>query len=224
MSLKTVAAWSALVPFLAQSAGSAGVRPAPAEVRLTLTTIHAAALTTPRAADDTKDAPYLLISVLGPKASTTTVQLPATGHLAIQNDEALGARPLMDLSLEPGDSVRLLVSLLEGSEVQPSEEAQAAKASTSLLAQSPAAGAAELSPALAPVTGRGAYWIGSATLLLTNEGGSTYWRALECLATCKVLKAPAGAALAPDAPDAGVVELSGSGGIYHLQMQGRRAK
>jgi hypothetical protein len=223
MSLKTVALWSALGPFLLLPGGSSG--PAPTEVRLTLATLHAAALTTPRATGDAEDDPYLFVSILGPGANTTTIQLPTTGHLSIHENEALGARPLVDLSLQPGDSVRLLVSVLEATRVQPSDEAQAATASTSVLAQSPAARASLLAPALVPVTSQGAHWLGSAVLLLTNEGGATYWRTLECVATCKVLKAPAGTALAPaaGAPIAGVVELSGDGGTYHLQVQGQRA-
>jgi len=225
MSLKTVALWSVIGPFLVQPGGSPGARQAPAELQLTVATLHAAALTTPRAAGDAEDGPYLLVSIAGPGAKTSTVHLPAAGHLSIHLDEALGSRPLVNLSLEPGDSVRLLVSVLEGAEVQPSDEDQAATTSTGVLAQPAAASASLLPPALEPVIKHGAHWLGSVTLLLTNEGGATYWRSLDCVATCKVLKSPAGSALATEAkaPVAGVVELSGAGGSYHLQLQGQRA-
>ena len=83
--------------------------------------------------------------------------------------------------------------------------------------------AAALASALSPITNAGAHWIGSASLLVTNENGNVYWRALDCITTCKVLKGPAGA-LEPKGgrPMAGVVELSGDGGTYHLQLQGER--
>jgi hypothetical protein len=114
--------------------------------------------------------------------------------------------------------------VLEGPGEQQSDEAQAATASTKALAQSAESRTSVLSPALASLTEHGAHWIGSVALLLTNESGATYWRTLECVATCKVLKAPAGAALVAEAaaPNTGVVELSGNGGTYHLQLQGNR--
>jgi hypothetical protein len=188
-----------------------------------MATLHAAALTTPSGAGDTEDDPYLLVSILGPGANTAILQLPTTGHLNIHLDEALGARPLTDLSLQPGDSVRLLVSVLEAKQVRASDETQAAASSTKALAASPADRASALVPALAPVTQQDAHWLGSAVLLMTNEDGAIYWRGLDCIATCKVLNPPAGMALEPGAkPVAGVVELSGGGGTYHLQLQGQR--
>ena len=68
--------------------------------------------------------------------------------------------------------------------------------------------------------------LGSAALLPTNEGGITYWRSLECVATCPVLEAPPSTPLGPlDAgPVSGVIELSGGGGTYHLQLHGQRAR
>jgi hypothetical protein len=151
--------------------------------------------------------------------------VPATAHLSVHQDQALGPRPLVTLSLQPGDSIRLLVTLLEGDRVQLPAETDAATAATAVLAQPSEARAALLAPALAPVTEHGAHWLGSVALLLTNEGGTTYWRAFECVATCRVLKAPGTGALAEKsvAPLAGVVEFSGAGGTYHLQLQGQRA-
>jgi hypothetical protein len=222
MSFKIVALWSALTSLLTLNPGP---QPAPAQLHLTLATLHAAALTTPRDAGDSVDAPYILVSIIGPGASTTTEELPTTGHLSIHLDQALGSRPLADLNLQPGDSVRLLVSVLEAAQVRPTDEAAAAAASTRALAQSPATQASVLTPALAPVLEQGAHWLGSAQLLLTNEGGTTYWRALQCVATCKVLVAPADTAMAAGTPAAisGVVELSGNGGTYHLQVKSQRA-
>jgi len=197
---------------------------APAAVHMTMATLHAAALTAPTGSGDTDDAPYLLLSVLGPGADTASLHLPSTGHLSIHLDEALGAGPLVDLSLQPGDSVRLLVSVLEGKQVRLSDETQAAASSTKTLGQHPSDRVTALAAALSPVTQQDAHWIGSAVLLVTNENGAIYWRGLDCIATCKVLNPPAGTDLAPGAkPVAGVVELTGGGGTYHLQLQGTRA-
>lgn len=197
---------------------------APAAVHMTMATLHAAALTTPSGSGDTDDAPYLLVSVLGPGADTASLHLPSTGHLSIHLDEALGRGPLVDLSLQPGDSVRLLVSVLEGKQVRLSDETQAAASSTKTLSQHPSDRATTLATALAPVTQQDAHWIGSTALLITNENGAIYWRGLDCIATCKVLNPPAGTDLVPGAkPVAAVVELTGGGGTYHLQLQGSRA-
>jgi hypothetical protein len=195
----------------------------PTKVRLTLATLHAAALTTPRAATDSVDGPYFLVSILGPHAKAEAIHLPATGHLTIHEDEALGARDLVDLNLEPGDTVRLLVSVLEGKKTSGAEEVAAATASTPALSQLAAARAQIVSSALAPVTNDGAHWLGSATLLLTNENGTMYWRALECVSTCKVLSGGGSKAFATSGSGtiAGVVELSGSGATYHMQLQGQ---
>ena len=164
---------------------------APTTVRLTIATLHAASLTAPRAATDSTDGPFFLVSIQGPRTKMETIHLPESGHLSIHQDEALGARPLVDLNLEPGDSVRLLVSVLEGKKVD-------------------ASGNARL--------------IGSANLLLTNDGGTTYWRSLECVATCRVLSGAAAKPFPATGGVAGVVELSGAGGTYHLQLQGQRAQ
>jgi hypothetical protein len=225
MSSRIAARLSVLLPLLSFAPGRfMPPIPAPTNLRLTLATLHAAALTAPRGASDSLDAPYFLVSILGPRASTETIHLPAAGHLRIHQNEALGARPLVDLNLQPGDTVRLLVSVLEGAKVHGPDEAAAATASTKALSQPMAARVGILSAALAPITRDGAHWLGSATLLLTNEGGTMYWRALECVATCSVLSGGDATAFpaADAAPLAGVVELSGGGGTYHMQLQGQR--
>lgn len=199
---------------------------APAKIHLTLATLHAANLTAPRAATDSVDEPYYLISIVGPHSQAETIHLPTTGHLRIHRDEALGSRPLVDLSVAPGDTVRMLVSVLDGAKGRGSNEDAAASASTKAMSQSSNGRAAALSSALAPVIKQGAHWLGSATLMVTNDGGTVYWRALECVATCSVLS---GASPSPfpaptEKPLAGVVELSGSGATYHMQLQGQRAQ
>ena len=217
---------STLLPFLSFMSDRPVGHHAPTKLRVTLATLHAASLTAPRAATDSVDGPYFLVSILGPRTKTETIHLPAAGHLIIHQDEALGARQLVDLNLEPGDTVRLLVSVLEGKKVQVSDEAAAAAASTTALSQPTAARARIVSSALAPVmANHEARWLGSATLLLTNEGGTTYWRALECVSTCKVLSGGSATAFPATggARLAGVVELSGAGGTYHMQLQGQRA-
>lgn len=221
MSLKPVALCSILAPLLALPSPRPASARASGEVRLTVATIHAAALTAPRAADDAEDGPYLLVGIRGPGSTTATAHLPATTHLAVHQDQALGPQPLVSLRLQPGDSVRLLLSLLEAHKVQLPAETEAASAATAVLDQPPEARATLLASALAPVTRRGAHWLGSVALLLTNEGGTSYWRAFECVATCRVLKRPGTGALAakPAVPLAGVVELTGAGGTYHLQLQ-----
>jgi hypothetical protein len=225
MSSRTAVRLSVLLPLLAFMPGRHVVSHAPTKLRLTLATLHAAALTAPRAATDSADGPYFLVSILGPRTKTETIHLPTSGHLRIHQGEALGTRPLVDLSLEPGDTVQLLVSVLEGTKVHGSDESAAAAASTEALSQPTAARAGVVSSALAPVTKDGAHWLGSATLMLTNEQGTMYWRALECVATCKVLTGGAATAFAAPsgAPVVGVVELSGAGGTYHMQLQGQQA-
>jgi hypothetical protein len=216
---------SVLLPLLSVAAFRPESSHSATKVRLTLATLHAAALTTPRAESDTVDGPYFLVSILGPQAKTETMHLPETGHLMIHEDQALGARPLVDLSLEPGDSVRVLVSVLVGQKVAAADEAAAAAASTKAFSLPASARVDALASALAPITNEGARWLGSAAVLLTNEGGTTYWRALECVATCKVLS---GAAATPFAepngkPVGGTVELSGSGGTYHMALKGQES-
>jgi hypothetical protein len=212
--------FSVLLPLLGVTVMRPSSEPAPAKVRVTLQTLHAAALTAPRAATDSTDGPYFLVSILGPRTRTESMQLPASGHFSIKLDEAIGARPLIDLSLQPGDTVRLLVSVLEGRVARAADESAAAIASTAALSQPAAARAPTIASALAPVTKEGAHWLGSATMLLTNEGGATFWHSLECVATCKVLSGVAAAPLS--APASGVVELTGSGATYHMALRGQQ--
>src|SRR3954467_2668370 len=103
---------SVLLPLLSGASARPHSSHTATKVRLTVATLHAAALTTPRTESDTVDGPYFLVSILGPKAKTESMHLPEAGHLMIHEDEALGARPLVELSLEPGDSVRVLLSVL----------------------------------------------------------------------------------------------------------------
>ena len=84
----------------------------PDRVQLTIATLHAAALTTPRGTADSTDTPFFLFAVIGRNASKAAV-LPDTGQLSIRHDGAVGARPLTELSLERGDSAQVLVSVLE---------------------------------------------------------------------------------------------------------------
>jgi hypothetical protein len=222
MSMKNVMLSGAFSSLLLFSTASAPQAPE-AAVHFTIATLHAAALTTPTGTADTEDSPYLLVSVLGPGSESSSLHLPSTGHLSIHLDEAIGAGPLTDLNLQPGDSVRLLVSVLEGKEVRLPEETQAAANSANALSQLSSDRASTLAAALAPVTQKG-HWLGSAALLVTNENGAIYWRGLDCIATCKVLNPPAGTVLESGAkPVAGVVELTGGGGTYHLQLQSQRA-
>jgi hypothetical protein len=221
MIFNSVVRVGVVLPFLSFLPSQSVPTYSPTRIHLTVATLHAAALTAPRAAADSVDGPYFLVSMLGPRAKAETMHLPVTGHLTIHEDEALGSRDLVDLALEPGDTVRLLVSVLEGKKTNASEEIAAANASTQALSQPAAARAAIVSSALAPVTKDGAHWLGSATLLLTNEAGTTYWRALECVSTCKVLSGAGGKAFTTSGAGtiAGVVELSGSGATYHMQLQ-----
>jgi hypothetical protein len=221
---RNVVRLSMLLPLLSFMAFRPPPPHAPAKLRLSIALLHAAALTAPRAATDSTDGPYFLFSILGPRSKSETVHLPATGHLTIHADEAVYPTDVVDLSLEPGDTVRLLVSVLEGKKVLTPVEVAAAAASTKALSLPATLRTSTISTALEPVTKEGAHWLGSATLLLTNEAGTIYWRALECVATCNV-QSGGGATAFPssNAPVAGVVELIGSGGTYHMKMQANRA-
>jgi hypothetical protein len=184
---RSFASLTLLAPALVLATGRTSAPPE--KVQLTMATLHAAALTTSRAAGDSTDAPFLIVSVSGPHTTTATI-LPESGPVSIRRDESIGARPLTELSLADGDSAHVLVSVLEnaGEQVQ------------------------------------GAHWLGSVSLVVTNEGGAIYWRQLDCVASCKVLSAPAATALPATGGKAvgGIVELSGNGGTYHLALQANR--
>lgn len=213
---------TAVVPLLTVAAHRAM---APATVQLDLATIHAAALTTPRVAGDSVDHPYVLLSVLGPGATRTATTVPTGEHPGIVADQALGSRSLTRISLAEGDSVRLLLALLE-SEALSDAEHSAAEAATAVLTRPRAARPAALAGALAPLMATGARVIGAASLLVTNVHGQIFWRALDCVTTCAVLNPPGEPLLAPNAakPAAGVVELTGAGGTYHVQVTARRVE
>lgn len=214
---------SMLLPLLSFMSFRPAPSHAPTKLRLSVALLHAAALTAPRAATDSTDGPYFLFSILGPRSKTESVHLPATGHLTIHADEAVYPADLVDLSLEPGDTVRVLVSVLEGKKILTSDEVAAAAASTKALSLPATMRMSAISSALAPVTKEGAHWLGSATLVLTNEAGTIFWRALECVATCNVQSGEAATAFPPStAPVAGVVELTGTGGAYHMKLQAMR--
>jgi hypothetical protein len=223
--IKAIRAVALVVTMLGAVAAQPPHKPVPAKLKLTLQTLHAASLTAPRTPADSVDEPYLLVSVLGPKSSTRNVHLPATGHLRIHRDEALGARPLVDLSLAPGDSATLVVSVFDGARSKHADEVAAGTAAGGAVVGPSSTRATRLAAALQPLIDDRARWLGSATLLLANDGGTVYWRALDCLSSCRILSgteakpfSPGGAALT------GVVELSGAGATYHMQLQGQQVK
>ncbi len=195
----TFASWFLLAPAIMLGVGQAN---APSEkVQLTIATLHAAALSTSRAAGDSTDAPFFVVEVAAPASRSASI-LPGGGQTAIGTNGALAARPLTELTLATGDSARVVVSVLEHAGVKPSD-------GTSV-------------PALLK---NGALSIGSVSLLITNEGGAIYWRQFDCVASCRILNAPAATALpAGGAPTASAVaEFSGSGGTYHLALRANRA-
>lgn len=210
-------------------ADAKSVAVAPARVELNMATLHAAALSKARTARDSADAPYLFVTVFGPGKANVSMQMPAASqHWAIRQDEAKGAAPLTSISVEPGDSVRVLFTLLEADKVNATEETAVAQSLTKL-PNAMMSSATAIAPRLAPLTTLGAGWIGSATMLLTNEGGKTYWRALDCVSTCKVSNSPVKSAkeseLTAGATNAlaGVLELNGNAATYHLQVTAKRS-
>lgn len=198
-----------------------------AEVRLDMATLHAAALSAARSARDTADAPFLIVTVLGSNSVQTAKQLPAANkHWAILRNEAKPAAPLTSLTIAPGDSVRVLFTLLESDEVNAADEAVISKALTQMKR---APDVKALGSALTPLTNRGTHWLGSAAMLLTNEGGTTFWRALDCVSTCEVSSSPvqSGGTELSTQQSAGlssIVELTGNGAVYHLKVTATRSK
>ncbi|HXT16483.1 MAG TPA: hypothetical protein VN706_12675 [Gemmatimonadaceae bacterium] len=214
-----------LAPFVALIAAfSTPPRPSAAKVRLSIATLHAAALTEPRAQTDSVDQPYFLVSIAGPHAAASMLELPARGHLRIHEDEALGARPLADLSLEPGDSVRVLVSVLTGA-VHDAEEKAAADASTRALTNTSSPLANQLKIAMSALTAAGGRWLGSSELVIANDDGTVHWRALRCVVSCNVLSGQTTATLdTANAKQQGAVALSGAGASYHMQLRAEVAR
>lgn len=222
MTLRSVSLGASLASLLGSVTAGSGPSAADATVRLDIATIHAAALSSPRSAADSSDTPYILIAALGPGGTRRASRLPAdSAHRVIRLDEALKPQPLTTLNLRPGDSVRVLVSLLEGAAYAGPADDAAANASAEAVAASGTQQGAALRQALTPLTGRGDNLLGAAIFLVTNEGGTAYWRAIDCVATCKVLNRPPKPELAA-APAASVLELTGAGATYHMQVSGRR--
>ena len=106
---------------------------AAAQIQLGMRTLHAALLSAARTPSDSADAPYLLVTVFGPGTANSDMQMPAANtHWAIRKNEAKGATPLTLLNLAPGDSVRVLLTLLEGGLVTGTAETTTGKALTKL--------------------------------------------------------------------------------------------
>ncbi len=201
--------------------------PAPSHVSIGLATLHAAALTTARGSADQSDAPYFLVSVVGPRVSNSA-RLPAGARFGIVNNGIVQPTVLQQVDLDPGDSVRVVISVLEAESGDLAPETDAAKAVT--LALSGRSGplldpaGPVLGPAVAGLQGAGAHWIGAVSLLLTNEGGSTFWRRMDCAQDCEVLQGlPGQDGAALKGPVNGVFELRGAGGTYHMQLSLRPA-
>ena len=194
------------------------------KVQLTLATLHAANLTTARSAEDSTDAPFLVMAVVGAQSRVATI-IPEGGQRQIRRDGAVGARPLTELSLAEGDSVQVLVGVLEDAGAQASLPGPTPLRTENARASSESERVAQVTRLLAPLMNDGAHVVGSVSLLLTNERGVVFWGRLDCVASCTVLTAPAATALpASNAqPSAGVVELTGRGGTYHLALRANRA-
>ena len=95
------ASWLLVVPAIVLSSARASAPPE--RVQLNVATLHAATLTTSRAAGDSTDSPFLLVAIVGPGASSRTM-IPQANQQQIHRDEAIGARPLTELTLASGDS------------------------------------------------------------------------------------------------------------------------
>jgi len=193
-------------------------------VQLTIATLHAAELTSSRAPGDTTDAPFFVVSIIGPNASSASI-LSDSAPRSIRRDEQLGARPLTQLSLTGGDSVQVLVSVLENSKMQAADNATIAATSAKTRAASTSEQLDQATRLVAPLVKQGANLLGAVSLLVTNEGGAVYWRRLDCVVSCRVLSGPATTALPATGgqPFASTVELSGNGGTYHLALRASRA-
>lgn len=225
MLFTTNAATTLLGGFLLLLGGTPAPRSGGATIRVDIATLHAAALTRARSSSDASDGAYLLVSIVGPGAASESMHLPDGAHVSLQQNQAIAPMKLSSFTLEPGDSVRVLLSILESDQLALPAELQAAVATTAAMGQSQAKPSVDLvTTALAPLTGLEAHWIGSASLLLTNDGGTARWRAFDCVKSCSVLQPVSDASLSANAakPAAAVVELSGSSGTYHMQVTMQR--
>jgi hypothetical protein len=163
-------------------------------VQLTVLTLHAASLTTPTGAGDSTDTPFIVATLKGAHLESTSV-LHSAADKSLRTNEQLGARPLAQLSLNPGDSVEVLLSVLENSKVRTGDSLTVAAVE------------------------KGARVVGRVSLMVTNEAGSIYWRKAECVESCKVLNGPVASAVSATNPAGAVIELSGNGGTYHLALR-----
>ncbi|MEO8634546.1 MAG: hypothetical protein ABI587_04620 [Gemmatimonadales bacterium] len=197
--------------------------PAPSRVAIELTTLHAATLTTSRGAGDSTDAPYFLVSVLGSHSHASS-HLPASGHYRLAENAIVSPTPMEVLLLAPGDSARVVISVLESESAELTTELDGGVATTSGLSQlgrpflDPASQI--LGSALNGLRQGGAHWLGSVSLLITNEGGTTWWRRMDCAEECAVLQGlPEGVeGVSLGKPARGVFELTGAGGTFHMQL------
>ncbi|MGV3710943.1 MAG: hypothetical protein ACO1Q7_19120 [Gemmatimonas sp.] len=202
-----------------------------AEVQLGMATLHAAALSEARSTRDSSDSPFLIVTTLGSGSSSgSSQQFPsAHQHWAIRFDQVQAAPLLSTIALGASDSVRVLVTLLEGDQPNAAEEDAAGQALAKLRATSRETMKSEVAAALAGLTRGGVHWIGTATLLLTNVDGRTAWRAAECVMTCSVVNSlvqGGGSNLPADAtgPLNTVFELTGGKATYHLNLTARRTR
>lgn len=173
---------------------------------------HAAALTTSRAAGDSTDSPFLLVSVVRAGVARDTI-ISGSGPLVIRLNGTIPPRALTELTLDATDSAYIEVSVLEHGD--PAAYARmTARDGGAIAKDDPAA------RRIAPMVRDGAHHIGTVRLHVARTGGVTYWRRLECAATCSILGGPTDVPLAQ--PVAGVAELTGAGGTYHLQLRAAR--
>jgi len=216
MPLPLLTPWLMLAGLLPTAAG-------PTRVSIDLATLHVAALTPSRGSGDVADSPFLLVSVLAPH-ERSGMHLPAVGHWLLAQNAIVAPTPIEVVDLSPGDSARVVISVLEGESAESAPESAGLSASTELLARlaHPMVDSAEpaLEAALDGLVRGGAHWIGSVSLLFTNEGGKAYWRRMDCARDCAVLQGlPEGAAgIQLVRPTNGVYELTGEGGTYHMQL------
>ena len=93
--MTVAASWLLVVPALVLSSARAGAPPE--KVQLTMATLHAAVLTTSRAAGDSTDSPFLMIAINGPHGGSTTMVV--NGRVVNKPSDLAGARPVSDALL-----------------------------------------------------------------------------------------------------------------------------
>jgi hypothetical protein len=201
-----------------------------ADVQLGMATLHVAALSEARSTRDSSDSPFLIVTTLGTNASGSSQQFPSgQRHWTMRFDQTQAVQVLNTIALGASDSVRVLVTVLEGDQANAADEAAAGNALAKLTMSTGAQMKTDVSNAIAPLTRAGVHWIGTSTLLLTNGDGKTVWRAAECVATCSVVNSlvqSGGSSLQADAatPLSTVFELTGSKATYHLNITAKRSR